>query len=118
MLGWNKLIDSEVFYEIIDGDVCHLDTIIALFEEQAEENLEAMERALKQSDIQAFERAAHDLKNLGRNIAAQKLIDYSDQLESLAINSKFDEASDRLGKIKSLLKRAKEELNSLRKKWS
>lgn len=118
MLSWNKLIDQTLFFEIIDGDVCHLDTIIALFDEQARENLQAMDVALENCDIQAFERTAHDLKNLGRNIAAQSLISLSEELESLARQACFKEAQKHLSKTRGVIKRAGEELRYLRDKWA
>jgi hypothetical protein len=117
MFGFIRLIDQKTFHEIIGDDMGHLDTIIALFDEQANDNMSNMHEALLKNDALAFERAAHDLKNLGRNIAAQKLIEHSHELERLAAESALEAAAKRLKETSDLLARASRELKKLRKKW-
>ncbi|MFN8390851.1 MAG: Hpt domain-containing protein [Bdellovibrionota bacterium] len=118
MLGFSKIIDKKTFHEIIGDDLEHLDTIIALFEEQAEDNLSNMREAILREDRGSFERAAHDLKNMGRNVASQKLVDHSHELERLAKEAPFEALHDKLQDSSDLLAKALKELKSLRKKWA
>ena len=118
MFGWNTLIDQNTFHEMIGSDIEHLDTLIALFEEQSKENVESMQHAIQHHDVQTFERAAHDLKNLGRNIASSKLIEHSQELERIASETQFDLAATKIDETARLLNRALKELRKLRRKWS
>jgi HPt (histidine-containing phosphotransfer) domain-containing protein len=118
MLGFNRIIDKKTFHEIIGDDLEHLDTIIALFEEQADDNLTNMREAILKEDRGAFERAAHDLKNMGRNVASNRLVEHSHELEKLAAEARFGALHDKLEESSDLLAKALKELKSLRKKWS
>ena len=118
MFGWNNLIDHKTFHEMIGSDVEHLDTLIALFEEQSRENLESMQHAIRHQNVQVFGRAAHDLKNLGRNIASAKLVAHSQELERIASEPHLAEAAERIDETVRLLGRALKELRKLRRKWS
>ena len=114
MFGLSKIIEKKLFLEYVGNDMEHFDTIIHLFKEQSEDTLKRMREALRQEDSSAFGHAAHDLKNLGRNIAANPIIDHSRALEEHAANEQLSMAAEMLDKTEKLLRRAQKELVSIR----
>ena len=115
MFGWNKIIDKREFLETIDNESALLDTVIELFTQQASDSLSHMQTALANKDCNAFERAAHDLKNIGRNIASDKFIKHSRELEILAGENKLDQAAAKIDSTQKLIAKAKKELENIRK---
>ena len=110
-----KLIDKNLFLETIDRDQSLLETLISLFEEQSRDNINSMRDALRTKNNEQFERAAHDLKNLGRNIASEKLVEHSHILETLAAERKIIEAGKLLDQTEKLLGKAQKELIEIQK---
>ena len=117
MFLFSKIIDQKVFLESVGDDTCHLETLIHIFEEQARDNIAHMYTALGQNDYDAFERAAHDIKNLGRNIAADKLIQHSQMLEELAGRRELDDVDELIKETQKLLSKAQVELVKIRKRF-
>lgn len=117
MLGWNKVIEKSVFMETIDNDSSLLDTVIELFKQQSKDTFNAMTTAIDQSDWFAFERAAHDLKNIGRYLASPRLIEHSHELEKLAAERHLEVAAHKLDRTAKLLTKALKELTTIRKQW-
>ncbi len=115
MLTWTRIIDKRAFLDLIDSDKAHLAMIIELFKEQSQDNLENMENAASLDDSDAFLRAAHDLKNLGRNIAAMALIKHSETLEEHAARQELTKADAMLKETRKLLSKALRELTSIQK---
>lgn len=117
MLLFSKVIDTKIFLESVGDDTSHLDTLISIFAEQSRDNIAHMYTALGKNDYDAFERAAHDIKNLGRNIAANKLIEHSQVLEELAAKRQLTNVEELIENTKKLLDRAQSELVKIRKKF-
>lgn len=114
MFGWNRVIDKKTFLETVGGDPSFIDTLIELFRKQSKENVQALQNAARRGDEKAVQQAAHDLKNIGRNIASTKLIKLSSRLEELAAAKQLAEVTESIEKTTDLLARALEELQEMR----
>lgn len=112
MFGWSKerVVQKEAFLHVIGNDLNFIETVISLFEEQAKDCMEILSDSLQTSDWNAFLRATHDLKNTGRSIASQKLIDHSVELEKIASEQSVEKAKVALKNTEKLLNKARTEL--------
>lgn len=118
MLGREPLIDVEAFLGTIGDDHGFLDTVIALFKEQSDDTLNGIRAAIAQRDWDAFNRAAHDLKNIGRAVACKRLVDHSNELEELIAGQQLLIAVSLVGQTEKLLSRTLKELNKIRKRFN
>lgn len=114
MFGWNSVIDKKAFFDTVGQDPSFIDTLIELFRVQYAENIQALESAAKRGDEKGVQKAAHDLKNIGRNIASPKLIQHSSKIESLAAEKQLAQVIASVGKTTKLLEKALQELHDLR----
>ena len=110
MFDWNKVIQKNAFMRVIGNDLNFLETVISLFQEQAKDSLETLHMALHSLDWPAYLRATHDLKNMGRSIASQKLIDHAALLEQFAQSKDVTQAQIALKATTKILKKANAEL--------
>lgn len=110
MLGWNKVIQKDAFMRVIGNDLNFLETVISLFEEQAKDSLATLTNSLSTPDWSAYLRATHDLKNMGRSIASQKLIDHAGLLEKFAEEQDTSKALAKLKMTEKILSKARAEL--------
>lgn len=118
MFGWNRVIDKKTFLETVGDDPSFIDTLIELFRKQSKENVHALQAAAKRGDQKAVQQAAHDLKNIGRNIASTKLIKLSTRIEQLAAEKQLQQVVDSVDATTELLARALEELHEMRESLS
>ena len=110
MFGWNKVIEKDAFMRVIGNDLNFLETVISLFEEQAKDSLVTLGSSLSTPDWSAYLRATHDLKNMGRSIASQKLIEHAGILEKFADEQNAVKARAKLKITEKLLSKARAEL--------
>ena len=113
MFGYSKVIQKDDLMKVIDNDISFLKTLIGLFEEQAKESLETFDSALKNSDWNSYLRATHDLKNIGRSIASEKLLQHAAELELFAKTQDTDKARAKLKSTTSILGKAHNELTKI-----
>jgi HPt (histidine-containing phosphotransfer) domain-containing protein len=113
----NKVIDESLFLEIINNDLSVMNSMINLYHQQYIENIETMRSSIDRNDQLNFERAAHDLKNLGRNIASKKLIAISNLFEDEIEKHRLRDLEKLVNKTEKLLKKAELELKSILKNY-
>jgi HPt (histidine-containing phosphotransfer) domain-containing protein len=119
MIGlFEKVVDEKLFLEIIQNDLSVIPSIINLYKKQSDENILLMKKSISNNDKLNFERAAHDLRNLGRNIASRKLIMISDNLEDKLNNYSLESLNNEIIKTEKVLRKAESELRKILKKNS
>lgn len=118
MLFFKKIIDKKTFLEVVGDEKEMISTIIELFLEQSADCLKTMRLSIDQLDPDNFKRAAHDLKNVGRNIACNDLIILSEELELIGEKREIDGVGDGIDKAEKILKKAHKELLEIQKSVS
>ena len=108
-----KLIDKKTFLEVIGEDKDMVLTVLELFREQSELCVKTMHTAIERSDALSFKRAAHDLKNVGRNIASERLVEAAEELEGLGDNGELGSAAEKLVQAEKMLGTAEKELQGI-----
>ena len=109
-----KLIDKETFLEVVGNEAEMIDTVIELYKEQTANGLKSIQSAIDTNDSVTLERAAHDLKNVGRNIASEKIVEAAHDLELMGANKDIDAAFDKIDSIEKMLQNALKELKAIR----
>ena len=115
MLFAKKLIEREEFLEAVGNERELIDTLLDLYDEQTRDCLKNMRLAYERNDASLFERAAHDLKNVGRNIASKRLIEHAQDLEEMAARGELEGAVRNVRRTEKLLRTAGNELAAIRK---
>ena len=112
------LIDRDTFLEVVGNEAAMVDTVIELYKEQTENGVKSINKAIDTADFLLLERAAHDLKNVGRNIASEKLVEQAHELEIMGANKDVESAIDKLDSVERMLNSALKELLAIRKSLS
>lgn len=115
MFGWGKVIDREALMKVVDNDLNLLDSIVSLFGKQAEDSLGVIRRALVKGDWTEYLRGVHDIKNIGRSVASDRLIEHAGELESIASAKDLELGRRYVAKTVKLLERASRELVGIRR---
>jgi len=89
--------------------------LIATFGEDARELIGTLRRALAETDIDAFRRAAHSLKSTGETVGATGLAGLARELESMARAGRLDGASGRLEQLVGMYEIVARSLEELRR---
>ncbi len=85
------VFDSEQFRNNLESDEL-MKTLIDLFSEESESYLTQAEVALEQQDGEALHRAAHALKGLLGNYAAERALEKASHMVKLAKESSLEQA--------------------------
>jgi HPt (histidine-containing phosphotransfer) domain-containing protein len=95
-----KSIDKQaIVEEVVYGDLALLRELIAIFLHHCPDTLSAIEAAVANSDAEAIELAAHNLKNYVANFRAHRVLELAHALEVAARNDRI-----RCGEIWATLK--------------
>ena len=108
-----KLIDKKTFLEVVGNEKELVGTVVELYKEQTSDCMKTMRHAINSGDAVSFKRAAHDLKNVGRNIASEKLVEMSEELEALGDSGELQAAEEKLEPAEKLLQNAEKELSAI-----
>ena len=91
-----------------------IDTFVA----DGRELLAALRRALAETDVDAFRRAAHSLKSNGESLGAAGLAALARELETMARAGSLSGVGDRLSPLSRAYERAVRSLGELRRDLS
>ncbi len=114
----NEIIDQSALGAVVGNDFEFLKTMIPLFSSQSEESLKALSLAIVKSDWEGYLRASHDIKNLARSVASQKLLEQAIFLEKVAAIRDKESALEALDETTKLLQKASKELLGILAKTS
>ncbi len=92
--------------------------LIETFDEDARELIGTLRRALAETDIDAFRRAAHSLKSTGETVGATGLAGLARELESMARAGRLDGADARLERLAEAYEMVAHRLEELRRDLS
>lgn len=115
MFRWNKIIEKDALMKIVSNDISFLNSMIEVFKQQVADTMGIMTRALEKNDKLALERVTHDLKNIGRSVACNRLIEHSQKLEKLILKDEITKAQ--IKETEKLFSKALKELNSIRDQY-
>ena len=110
MLWWNKLVERQALMDSLGNDESYLATVVELFKQQSQDTIKDMKNSLDSNDTFGFSRAAHDLKNIGRSVASNRIVKQSLKLEELAAKQNLANIAREVKKTEKLLAKALEEL--------
>jgi HPt (histidine-containing phosphotransfer) domain-containing protein len=89
----DKLIDFDDFKSRCGEDTELLNELLEMFENDAEEKMARIERAMASKDIVGLKAAAHGLKGSSANVSALAISKEAKRLEGLAATSDLKEAA-------------------------
>lgn len=107
------LLDREVAFSRVGGDVELLREIAALFVEDYPSALENLQTAVQNNDARLLERTAHGLKGSVANFGAQSAVDAAMHLERMGFAKDLSNAAATLATLNTALSSLRIELESL-----
>jgi len=99
------VFDREEALERVDNDKELLREIIALFEEECPQLLDAIRRAIAEKDGDALQHSAHTLKGSVGNFAARAAFDAAFQLERMGKERRWEGAEQALAELEREIER-------------
>lgn len=109
----NSAVDRDSLMERVDDDLELLEELLEIFEEDAQEHIDAMRAALSSSDAVQFERSAHSLKGSSYNMSAVRLADIALELEKAGHEGSLEGAGEKLNELEEELHRVIAALNEI-----
>ncbi|MCC6220254.1 MAG: Hpt domain-containing protein [Deltaproteobacteria bacterium] len=97
------LFNEKQLLESVFGDAVFLRKLLDIFLNDSQSLLIEIAEALDMSDGNTLRRKAHSMKNLGRNISSQLLIDIALELEKNGEREVFSEAKEKYPKLRELV---------------
>ncbi|MGA1871368.1 MAG: response regulator [bacterium] len=101
-------INLEMAYSIVDGNIELLKKMVSRVMSFYPMEIEEMQRALSDSNVEQLNRAAHRLKGSIGMIGAEKTYELADRLEEIDANEEPDEAKTVLALLTEELERVKQ----------
>lgn len=105
-------IDIDAVVREFGGDRTLINTVIERFIEDAEEQIDALHKAIADHDGESLRREAHKIRGAAANLTASALAEAAGSIEALAESQEFEEATERLEKLKQEFERLKEACSS------
>jgi HPt (histidine-containing phosphotransfer) domain-containing protein len=110
---YDENLDRGSILERLDGSQELLTELVQLFLVEAPQLIEAMRKAVQQSDMQGLGRSAHSMKGAAGNFSAHGTVSAASQLENYAKKGDAESAKAGLATLEAIVERLLPKLASM-----
>jgi signal transduction histidine kinase/CheY-like chemotaxis protein/HPt (histidine-containing phosphotransfer) domain-containing protein len=106
-----NIIDTTQLLEVLDGDEHALNDMVEVFLQHSPQQIELLERAVEEGDVEEICRMSHSLKGAFAAIGARNLRDLAHEIEKRVKVGNVSYAADLLDKIRCEFERVRDRLS-------